>query len=305
MMFARNLKPGQTVKVTPADGGEVVHISQVCMSKPNDTNRTYLKVVQGGQSFAVCVLQKDKQESCSVDIFLSAREGIQLTAEGGRNELSVIGYFEPEPESETDPDEEEEGERAMAGFAADSDSEDEEDDDEEESETEGMKAPVDGRIEDLDAQEDGAKKAKGASKKALKALQAAAANDDNEDDDDDGEDGEEEEQSGSGSDDGSGGAASDEEEEEEEEATKSKRKAQQPVVQGSKKAKTQETPSGKGGDEAIYKNALVSFLKKNGRTPLASLGQKVKKPPSLPKMAVFLKSKPDVFQVEGGFCSLK
>lgn len=130
---AKNLKPGQTVKISPEDGGEILHISQVCMSKPVDNNRTYLKVVQGSQSFAACVLQKDKTESCSVDLFLSAREGIQLALEGGKNELSVIGYFEPEPESESD------GDNEMAGFGEDSE---EESEGVSEDETDGMTAPV-------------------------------------------------------------------------------------------------------------------------------------------------------------------
>ena len=123
------------MKVTPEDGGEILHISQVCMSKPVDGNRTYLKIVQGSQSFAACVLQRDKQESCSVDLFLSAREGIQLALEGGKNELSVIGYFEPEPESES----EDEGD--MAGFEGESEEESEEED-LSEDETDGMTAPV-------------------------------------------------------------------------------------------------------------------------------------------------------------------
>lgn len=305
MLFAKNLKPGQTVKVTPEDGGEVLHISQVCMSKPVDNSRTYLKIVQGSQSFAACVLQKEKQESCSVDLFLSAREGIQLALEGGKNELSVIGYFEPEPESDSEGDDE------MAGFGEDSEEESEED--VSEDETDGMSAPVDGRIEDLDAQEDEAKKkAKGANKKvqALKALQAAAANDDDDEDDEEGDD-DEDEQSESGDESGEDDEEGSDDEEEESESEPApapqdnKRKAQQ-QQQGNKKAKTQAAePSSNKGDEATYKTALVDFLKKNGPTPLATLGQKVKKPASLPKMAAFLKAHANVFAVEGGKCSLK
>ncbi|KAL8445731.1 hypothetical protein Emed_005413 [Eimeria media] len=317
MMFARNLKPGQAVKVTPEDGGEILHISQVCMSKPVDNNRTYLKIVQGNQSFAACVLQKDKQESCSVDLFLSAREGLQLTLEGGKNELSVIGYFEPEPESES------EGEDGMAGFGEDSE---EESEDVSDDETEGMSAPVDGRIEDLDAQEEESKKkGKAPNKKAqaLKALQAAAANDDDDDDEDDDEEGDEEGEGESGEESGENseeeeeeGSEEEEEEEEEEESDsepaapapqENKRKGQQQQQQQqNKKAKTQAGgASGSKGDEATYKNALVDFLKKNGPTPLASLGQKVKKPASLPKMAAFLKAHSNVFVVDSGKCSLK
>ncbi|KAL8425206.1 hypothetical protein Efla_004281 [Eimeria flavescens] len=288
------------------------------MSKPVDGSRTYLKIVQGAQSFAACVLQKDKQESCSVDLFLSTREGIQLTLEGGKNELSVIGYFEPEAESES------EGEDGMAGFE---DSE-EESEDVSDDETEGMSAPVDGRIEDLDAQEEESKKkGKHANKKtqALKALQAAAANDEDEDDeeedgDEDGE-GESGEQSEGGSEEGEGEEGSEEEEEDEEESDAettapspkdNKRKAQQQhqqqQQQSNKKAKTQAgggVASSVKGDEAAYKSALIDFLKKNGPTPLAALGQKVKKPANLPKMAAFLKAHAGVFVVEGGKCSLK
>lgn len=306
MMFGKNLKPGQTVTVTPEDGGEILHISQVCMSKPVDNNRTYLKIVQGSQSFAVCVLQKDKQESCSVDIFLSTREAIKLTLEGGKNELSVIGYFEPEPESESEGDED-----AMAGFGEDSE---EETEGVSEDETDGMSAPVDGRIEDLDAEEEAKKKAKGGNKKAqaLKALQAAAANDDEDDDDEDDDEDDDDDADQSGEDSGEEEEGSDDEQEESEEEPSApapqdnKRKAHQQPQPANKKAKahTGDASSGKG-DEAVYKNALIDFLKKNGPTPLASLGQKVKKPASLPKMAAFLKANQNVFAVEGGKCSLK
>lgn len=72
-------------------------------------------------------------------------------------------------------------------------------------------------------------------------------------------------------------------------------------------AKTQsgDAPAPSKGEENAYKNSLVEFLKKNGPTPLASLGQKVKKPASLPKMAAFLKAHSNVFSVEGGKCALK
>ena len=76
------------------------------------------------------------------------------------------------------------------------------------------------------------------------------------------------------------------------------------VVSAAKTQAAASSGSG-GGDEATYRNALIEFLKKNGPTPLASLGQKVKKPASLPKMAAFLKANPNTFSVEGGKCSLK
>ncbi|CDJ40318.1 hypothetical protein ETH_00037095 [Eimeria tenella] len=98
MMFARNLKPGETVKVSAEDGGEVLHLSQACLLRPADAGRTYLKVVQGKEAFAACVLQKDRLECCSLDLFLSARQGLLLQLEG-KSEVSLLGYFEPEADS--------------------------------------------------------------------------------------------------------------------------------------------------------------------------------------------------------------
>ncbi|CDJ70222.1 hypothetical protein ENH_00079740 [Eimeria necatrix] len=134
MMFARNLKPGESVKIAAAAGGEVLHLSQACLLRPADSGRNYLKVIQGKESFAACVLQKDKLECCSLDLFLSAKEGLLLQLEG-KSELSLLGYFEPEAAAA------EEADFAAAAAAAAFDSE-EESEEASEDETEGMSAPV-------------------------------------------------------------------------------------------------------------------------------------------------------------------
>lgn len=60
---------------------------QVCMTNPKDSNKTYVQVTQDGKTFSVCMLQKDKQEFTTLDLFFSTRQGVSIKTEGGKNEV--------------------------------------------------------------------------------------------------------------------------------------------------------------------------------------------------------------------------
>ncbi|KFG39945.1 nuclear factor NF3, partial [Toxoplasma gondii p89] len=113
MFYGVVVKPGQTVTLSPEDGGEVLHLSQVCMPQPKDGGRTYVQVIQEGKTYSVCMLQKDKLEFTSLDLFLSTRQGITIKTEGGKNEVHLTGYFEPDAEGLDSDEDEEESESDM------------------------------------------------------------------------------------------------------------------------------------------------------------------------------------------------
>ncbi|KEP66292.1 UNVERIFIED_CONTAM: nuclear factor NF3 [Hammondia hammondi] len=310
MFYGVVVKPGQTVTLSPEDGGEVLHLSQVCMPQPKDGGRTYVQVIQEGKTYSVCMLQKDKLEFTSLDLFLSTRQGITIKTEGGKNEVHLTGYFEPDAEGLDSDEDEEESESDMeenvmhharkhiptkGGKIEDLDGNDEEEDEDEDEDEED-----DDEDDDDDAE--------------MKALTAGDDDEDDEDENEDGSDDDDDMENGIGED----SEEEDDEEDEEEEASPQnkkasvgdkKRKALEVAQASNKKAKPSAAP-GKGapqkGDAAAYKSALVDFLKKNGKTPLATLGQKVKKPAGVSeKMAQFLKANASTFDVSNGVCSLK
>ncbi|GFE53575.1 nuclear factor NF3 [Babesia ovis] len=115
MLFGAVIAPGSSV--TPKnDLANIVHLSQVCLNEPKNNEKTYVQLVDGNKSFNLCVLQKDVCEHATVDIFFSTVGGIKLTTKGGKNEVHVVGYFEPEEES----------------YVSDSDDEDLDEDDDDE-----------------------------------------------------------------------------------------------------------------------------------------------------------------------------
>ena len=50
---------------------------------------------------------------------------------------------------------------------------------------------------------------------------------------------------------------------------------------------------------AEFERDLVSVLRKQGRTGMSALGGAVARPADVPKLAAFLKSKPDKFRIVG------
>ncbi|PHJ16907.1 nuclear factor nf3 [Cystoisospora suis] len=334
MFYGVSVKPGQTVKLSPEDGGEVLHLSQVCMTNPKDSNRTYVQVTQEGKTYSVCMLQKDKQEFTTLDLFFSTRQGVSIKTEGGKNEVHLTGYFEPEPEDDIDSEEDEELESdvevdmmeqahgrkhvpSKGGKVEDLDANEDDEDDEDEDDEDGgkMKALTAGDEEEDDEEDEEGDEDEEDDEDDEKALNGLAGESDEDDEEEEDEEDEEEE------------------DEENEAAPQGKKKVPPSAGQADKKRKAAATPvnnsqasnkkakagtpAGKGqapggakggnsGDASAYKTALIDFLKKNGKTPLATLGQKVKKPAGVSeKMAQFLKAHASTFEVADGSCSLK
>ncbi|GIX60597.1 nuclear factor NF3 [Babesia caballi] len=120
MLFGAVIAPGSSV--TPKnDLANIVHLSQFCLNDPKSNEKTYVQLVDGNKHYNICALQKDVCEAASVDIFFTTAGGIKLTTKGGKNEVHVVGYFEPEEESyvsdsdDEDIDEEEAGDDEEEG----------------------------------------------------------------------------------------------------------------------------------------------------------------------------------------------
>ncbi|XP_053991758.1 nucleolin-like isoform X2 [Hylaeus volcanicus] len=287
MFFGAVLKPGTSFTPEVIDG-EILHISQACLYNPANVERTYLEVVDDDETYAACVLQKEKQESVSLDLYLNGSNGSKLQISGGRNEVHIVGYYEPQDGSDSEdisvsePD----------GYDFDND----------DSSSENVNS---NRCKPI------------SSSKADKGADDEDDEDDDDEDDDDEEDDEEDDDENDDDDDenAESDAASDEQmsgkqnELKQNSKTKearpesNKRHSNSTVSKPSKMAKRER---GKMSPEAEFEKQIVDYLKSSGRVMISQLAGKIRKPDSLKTMRyqAFLKSKPS-FKVDGQYVSLK
>ena len=297
MFWGIVIKPGASHTLT--EGSELIHVSQACLADAKE-GKCQLQVTDNNVTYTIAVLEKDKAEMASLDLFFNTVTPPTFINKG-KSEIHLSGYFEmsDEPESEEDFDdeeieseieEEEEIENAAAAKAAiaglskkraaaaeieeeseddeegliegseDEEMEDEEEDDEEEDDEEEDDDEEDEEEDEDDEEEDD--------------------EEDDEEEDDEEEDDEEEDE--------------EEEEEEEEEQPKGKRPAPaQPKNQPAPK-----TPKTDNGPE-VFAKSVVAFLKtKGGKSNISNIGGSVKRPAEVPKLKQFLAARKE-FKLNG------
>ncbi|KAH8582795.1 nuclear factor NF3 [Cryptosporidium sp. chipmunk genotype I] len=290
------IKPGQKIKLDSTQG-EILHLSQACLSEPKDNGRVYVQAIDGGNAYTICSLQKGTIEHASLDLFLSTSADIELSVIG-KNEVHISGFYEPEMEEDFDDED------ALMGM---SDEEDEEQLELEDSKVENKKnlkrklptksdESTDEEVDDEEIDSDEADD--------LDLDELIQDNDDDEDEDDgDDEDDDEEDLDD----------LDDEEDEEPVKVPSTKNKNKQ--SSGSQKIKSSDSqpPSKKSRVESksqskpdqLYEESIIDFLKKNGRTNMAMIGNKIKRPEGVSKkLGSFISERTDLFKVENNMISL-
>jgi len=321
------IKAGETANLE-GENGEVFHLSQACLSDPKDAGKSYLKIKEGDRSLVVCCLQKDKNEHAALDIFVHPATN-SFSVEG-KNDIHLVGYWEPHGESDDDEDE--------LDFMAD----------EAEESDEAGESDLDDEIPSL-LNGDRAKKPQGM------PSAAKAGESDEEDDEELGESDDESEmpvavpQTKAGKGLPAGVSANKQKPSQQpkqapksspalkseaqpakaaagkakatpkaapkvaaaNESQASQKRKQAPAEKTStqppaKQAKTAATPAaaGKGTTDAAgddkFQSDLTEYLTKHGRTTMSELGSKVKKPAGVAKkLAAFLKDRTNLFKVDG------
>jgi len=133
MFWGTILKPGAS-KTLESNVGEILHLSQACLCDPKSTEKSYLQIQDEGKAFAIACLQKDSMEHVSFDIFLTLSSSLKLINKG-KNEIHVVGYFEPDEGEDSEEDEvatntAANAKNSRAPVAADDDDDEEDEDDE-------------------------------------------------------------------------------------------------------------------------------------------------------------------------------
>jgi len=287
MFYGLILKPGVPVSID-ADLGEVLHISQACLSDPKGNGKTYVKIKEGCSTYAICCLQKDSQEFASLDLFLQAATAPSFVAEG-TNEVHLIGYWEPNPSLSDEEDDDE-----MAGLMeSDAISESDEDDETAEMERFSKMLPEanSDESEDEDEDEEAAVAPPVVAPKAKALPAGASAN--------------KQKPGQKGGDKPQPKAQAKPAPKASEAQQGQKRKAAdvpaaEPAAKQAKGAAAAAPAKAEGGGEEKFQADLIEYLKKNGRTSMSELGSKVKKPAGVAKkVGVFLKERKDTFKIDG------
>jgi len=287
MFYGLVLKPGVPVSID-SDLGEVLHISQACLSDPKGNGKTYVKIKEGDSTYAICCLQKDSQEFASLDLFLQAATAPSFVAEG-TNEVHLIGYWEPNPSLSDEDDDDE-----MAGLMeSDGVSESDEDDPEELERLQRMLPQI--SMEETDEEEDEDDEVEAAPPVVAskpKALPAGASANKQKP----GQKGGDKPQPKQSAQSKAAPKASDAQQ------GQKRKAADVPAAEpAAKQAKGAAAPAkAEGGGEEKFQADLIEYLKKNGRTSMSELGSKVKKPAGVAKkVGVFLKERKDTFKIDG------
>ncbi|KAJ1604746.1 putative apicomplexan-specific protein [Cryptosporidium canis] len=294
------IKPGQKVKLDSTQG-EILHLSQACLSEPKDNGRVYVQAIDNGNAYTICSLQKGTVEHANLDLFFSTSAEVELSIIG-KNEVHISGFYEPEMDEEdfddedalmgmSEEEEELELESSKTGnkksmkrkLSKSDDSTDEEIEDEEINSDEADDLDLDELIQDDDDEDDGDE-------------------DDLDDEDEDDVLDEEEEDD-------------DEEEEEVVKAPSNKNKNKQSVSAQAQKAKAADAqppskksrvePKSQSKPDQLYEESIIEFLKKNGRSNMAMVGNKIKRPEGVSKkLGSFIAERSNIFKVENNMISL-
>eukprot|EP00444_Apocalathium_aciculiferum_P002661 CAMPEP_0183394688 /NCGR_PEP_ID=MMETSP0370-20130417/8770_1 /TAXON_ID=268820 /ORGANISM="Peridinium aciculiferum, Strain PAER-2" /LENGTH=305 /DNA_ID=CAMNT_0025575149 /DNA_START=17 /DNA_END=934 /DNA_ORIENTATION=- len=297
------LKAGQKQKID-VPSVEVLHVSQVCLHDPKP-GKNYLQVQVDGQSYTIGFLEQDKVECLAMDLFFGSEGPTFVNT--GKSEIHLSGYTEPKGNIEELGYEEEVEPPAQGGAKA-----------------------VGSSTAAAKASPKASPKAAAKTEPAKQAAAAAPTEDDEEEEEEEDEESEEEAAPKSAAKapaaapaaaakaavpkkGGTIAKASAKAPPAPAPALPAKRKASE-ASEGTaaapppKKAKEDAPPaSPKAGssNDAAYLQAIVDYLKKSGKTKLAELGSKVKRPEGVSKMKTILGSNKDKFVITGDAVELK
>ena len=279
MFWGIALKPGASF--TLSEGSDLLHVSQACLAEAKE-GKCNLQVTDNNITYTIAILEKDKNEMASLDLFFNTVAPPTFINKG-KSEIHLSGYFEmsndmdseedlSEDEVESEVEDEEEivsaaaAKKVIKGVSKNSKAIQEEAEEDEEDEEEG-------EIEEDDEEDE---------------------EDEDEDEDEDDEDEEEE----------------DEEEEDEEEEDEEAEEVPAKVVENKKRPApaTKEQPAAKtqktDGSADSFAKAIAAFLKSNGgKQTVSAIGGKVPRPAGVPKLKQFCVSRKE-FTVNGDIVQL-
>ena len=275
MFWGIALKPGASH--TLPEGSDLLHVSQACLADAKE-GKCQLQVTDDNTTYTIAVLEKDKSDMASLDLFFNTAAPPTFINKG-KSEIHLSGYFE------------------MANDMG--------------SDDESMDEEIESDIEE-EAEIDSAAAAKaaiaGITKKAVKAVEESEDDEEEEDDDEEGliegedEDDEEEDDEEEDDEEEDDEEEDDEEEEAEEEEVAPKANNKRPAQVPAKQQPTEKVQ--KTDASADFAKAIATFLKSNGgKQSVSAIGGKVARPAGVPKLKQFCATRKE-FKVTGDIVQL-
>ena len=285
MFWGIVLKPGASHTLT--EGSDLLHVSQACLAEAKE-GKCHLQVTDNNITYTIAVLEKEKNEMASLDLFFNTVAPPTFINKG-KSEIHLSGYFEMSNEMDSEDesiDEEVESDvevgeeitsasaakAAISGIAKkNSKPVQEEEDEDEEMEEEDDEEVEDEEDEDEEDEDD----------------EEGEEEDDEEDEEDEEDDEEEEEE---------------EEEEEKKEVNTKNNKRPAPAANAQQPAAKNQKTADNSGDS--FAKSIVTFLKSNGgKQSVSAIGGKVPRPAGVPKLKQFCASRKE-FKVNGDIVQL-
>ena len=100
MFWGIALKPNASYTLEDAEG-LLLHLSTACLNDPKDSSKGYLQVKTPENTLTLAVLEKDKNDMASLDLFFPTSNPPTFF-NNSKNEIHLTGYFEPENEEDMD-----------------------------------------------------------------------------------------------------------------------------------------------------------------------------------------------------------
>jgi hypothetical protein len=280
---------------TLPEGSDLLHVSQACLADAKE-GKNMLQVTDNNVTYTLAVLEKDKSDMASLDLFFNTAAPPTFINKG-KSEIHITGYFE---------------------MANGMESEDESMDDEE------IESEIEEEEEEINSAAEAKKAIAGISKKAAKALEESEDeeegvieeeseddDEDEEDDEDDEEDEDEEDEEDDEDDEEDDDEDEEDDDEDEDEEEEEEEEAVVPTKANNKRpapAQTKQQPAEKvqktENSADSFAKAISTFLKANGgKQTVSAIGGKVSRPQGVPKLKQFCVTRKE-FKVTGDLVEL-
>ena len=96
MFWGKNIKAGETYSFDTDKSivDQILNITNISLSEAADNTKYFLKIVNNGQTYQLCSLDKNK-DSITSSLSFTVKEGMKLTLKGGnKGVVSITGFLE-------------------------------------------------------------------------------------------------------------------------------------------------------------------------------------------------------------------
>lgn len=100
MFWSTSISSKNSVKLADSqqdrdESNDMLHISNACLDMEAPKGKVYVQVKRESGVANICVLTKDSNEHCNLDIYFKGQEEIIFQTAGSKATVHLTGYWEP------------------------------------------------------------------------------------------------------------------------------------------------------------------------------------------------------------------